>query len=198
VTLDVTMDDARLEDVLWLAVKTPKPPMTGALQLETVLILPPGKQDVVEKLRLDGTFSIAGTRFTDPEIQNKIEGLSQRSQGVTTPGKASSVTSDFKGSFKLADGVLRIPSVAFDVPGAVVRLAGAYAIKPETIDFAGTLFMEAKISETMTGFKSLLLKAVDPLFKGENGGSAIPIKISGQRSNPTFGLDKGRIFNKDG
>ena len=52
------------------------------------------------------------------------------------------------------------------------------------------------ISETVGGFKGVLLKVVDPLFKGENGGSAIPIQISGRRDNPTFGLDKGRIFKR--
>ena len=109
---------------------------------------------------------------------------------------AAPVTSDFTGSFKLANGVLTIPSVAFDIPGSVVRLAGTYSIKPETMDFKGTLFMDAKISETMTGFKSLLLKVIDPLFSGENGGSEIPIRISGQREKPAFGLDKGRVFKK--
>ena len=196
VNLDLTMDSARLEDVLWLAVKTPKPPMTGALTLKTSMILPPGKVDVIEKLRLDGKFSIEKTRFTDPDIQKKIEGLSQRSRGIVSAQPASKVTSDFTGSFKLANSVLTIPSVAFDIPGSVVRLAGTYAIKPEVLDFRGTLFMDAKISETMTGFKSLLLKAVDPLFRGENGGSAIPIRISGQREKPSFGLDKGRIFKR--
>jgi len=196
VNLDLTMDSARLEDVLWLAVKTPKPPMTGALTLKTTMILPPGKVDVIEKLRLDGKFSIAKTRFADPDVQKKIEGLSQRSQGIVSAQPAAQVTSDFTGSFKLANGVLTIPSVAFDIPGSVVRLSGTYAIKPEVLDFRGTLFMDAKISETMTGFKSLLLKVVDPLFRGENGGSAIPIRISGDRNNPSFGLDKGRIFKR--
>jgi hypothetical protein len=196
VNLDLTMDKARLEDVLWLAVKTPKPPMTGTLTLATIMILPPGDIDVIEKLRLDGKFSIEKTRFTDADIQKKIEGLSQRSSGDVSAKPAAQVTSDFTGSFKLQDGVLTIPSVAFDIPGSVVRLAGTYAIKPEVIDFKGTLFMDAKISETMTGFKSLLLKVVDPLFSGENGGSEIPIRISGQRESPSFGLDKGRIFKR--
>jgi len=40
---DVTMDDARIEDMLRLAVKTPAPPMTGSLKLTTTLVLPPGQ-----------------------------------------------------------------------------------------------------------------------------------------------------------
>jgi len=42
----------------------------------------------------------------------------------------------------------------------------------------------------------MLLKVVDPLFKGENGGSEIPIQISGQRDNPSFGIDRHRLFKR--
>ena len=196
VDLDVTMDQARIEDVLWLAVKTPNPAMTGALTLKTRMVLPPGKVDVVKKLLLDGTFTLTMARFVDPDVQKKIEGLSQRSRGQASAKKAERVMSDFAGSFKLANGLLTIPTVAFGVPGSLVRLSGTYGLVSEAIDFKGTLYMDAKISETVGGFKSLLLKAIDPLFKGENGGSAIPIRISGRRDNPTFGLDKGRIFKR--
>lgn len=196
VELDITMDKARIEDVLWLAVKTPNPPMTGALTLKTRMVIPPGKVDVVQKLLLDGSFTLAMARFTDLDVQKKIEALSERSRGHVSAAKAESVTSDFAGTFKLANGVLTIPTVAFGVPGSLVRLSGTYGLKSEEIDFKGTLFMDAKISETVGGFKGVLLKVVDPLFKSENGGSEIPIKISGGRENPTFGLDKGRIFKK--
>ena len=78
VALDVTIDRGRLEDVLTLAVKTPKPPMQGALKLTTRFVLPPGDKDVVEKLRLKGQFTIAGGRFTSDEVQRKINELSRR------------------------------------------------------------------------------------------------------------------------
>jgi hypothetical protein len=156
--------------------------------------IPPGDEDVVRKLKLDGTFAITGTRFTNLDIQQKVEELSQRSRGRPAARNVAGVTSDFRGSFKLDNGVLTIPAVAFDVPGAVVRLSGTYGLTSEAIDFRGTLFMDAKLSQTVTGFRSLLLKIIDPLFRGENGGSAIPIRITGRRSQPAFGLDRGRIF----
>jgi hypothetical protein len=196
VELDVTMDKARIEDVLWLAVKTPTPPMTGALTLKTRMVIPPGKVDVVKKLMLEGNFTLSMARFTNIDVQKKIEGLSQRSRGQVSAEKPEHVTSDFAGSFKLGNGVLTIPTVAFGVPGSLVRLSGTYGLVTEAINFKGTLYMDAKISQTVGGFKGMLLKVVDPLFKGENGGSAIPIQISGQRANPTFGLDKGRIFKR--
>ena len=41
VTLDVDMQSGRLEDIMRLSVNTPRPPMTGALRLQTKFDLPP-------------------------------------------------------------------------------------------------------------------------------------------------------------
>lgn len=196
VTLDVTMDDARIEDVLRLAVKTPTPPMMGALKLTTQFVLPPGTRDVVDKLRLDGQFAIGAATFTNLDVQQKVDELSHRSRGRTPDEKQEGVVSDFNGRFRLADGLLALPGLTFNVRGAGVSLAGSYGLRSETLDFRGTLFMDAKVSQTTTGFKRILLKAVDPLFKNAGGGSAIPIKITGMRNNPSFGLDEGRVFKR--
>jgi len=197
VTLDVKIDKGRLEDVLKLAVKSSSP-MVGGLRLATTFVLPPGNQDVVKKLRLNGRFAITDGRFANLDVQNKINELSQRTQGKKQPAQAASkVSSRFTGAFRLGGGTLAIPEVTFDVPGAAVRLAGKYDLVPETLDFQGTLFTDAKVSQMVTGFKSILLKVVDPLFKREGGGAAIPIKISGRRDNPSFGLDKSRVFSRN-
>jgi hypothetical protein len=197
VTLDVDMQRARIEDVMYMAVKTDKPPMTGALKLVTKFVLSPGQTEVPDRLRLDGRFTMTDARFTNPAVQTKIMELSHRGRGETPETAKQNVSSDFAGRFKLADGILALPEVTFAVPGAKVQLAGRYALKPETIDFKGMLLLDAKISETTTGVKSLLLKMVDPIFKRPGGGSAIPIKIEGSRSEPKFGLDAKRVFNKD-
>jgi hypothetical protein len=196
VSLDVDMERARIEDVMWMAVKTDKPPMTGALKLVTKFLLPPGETDVSERLRLDGRFTMTAARFTNPAVQTKIVELSRRGRGEPAANGTENVASNFAGTFKLADGRLGLPEVTFAVPGAKVQLAGQYALKAETIDFKGMLLLDAKISETTTGVKSLLLKVIDPLFRREGGGSAIPIKIEGVRGEPKFGLDTKRIFNK--
>ena len=194
VNLDIDMEKARLEDVLTLAVPTPEPPMIGGLKLKTKFVLPPGKEDVVRKLRLEGTFEIDGSHFTDPKVQTKINELSQRSQGKPDEAAARAARSDFQGRFKLGHGVLDTPALAFNIPGAVVRLTGKYGLQSETLDYTGTVYMQAKISETVTGFRHFLLKLVDPFFKHEGGGSAIPIKINGKRSDPNIGLDRSRLF----
>jgi hypothetical protein len=195
VTLDLTMSQGRLEDVLRLAIKAPVPPMVGSLRLATKFVLPPGEEEVVRRLRLAGRFTIAGTRFTDRTVQDKINELSHRGSGKVRDAEIPGVASRFDGSFRLGGGRLEIPNVTFDVPGSIVDLAGTYDLVPETLNFKGTLFMDAKVSDTTTGFKHFLLKLADPLFRRNGGGSAIPIRVTGRRSDPSFGLDKGRLFS---
>ena len=208
VKLAVVIDKGRLEDVMRLAVNTDTPPMTGGLRLETSFIIPAGEMNVVDKLRLAGRFSIDGGRFTNAGVQQKINEMSARASGKLAKVRASdkpaetkvqpgpaSVVSDFKGQFELKDAVIRFPTLVFDIPGAAVRLTGSYPLRGETLAFTGNLYMDAKVSQTVTGWKSWLLKVADPLFR-ENGHTVVPIKIGGTRSAPTFGIEVGRIFKK--
>src|SRR5262245_7896715 len=171
VSLDIDMTKARLEDVMLMAVRTAKPPMIGGLKLTTKFLLPPGESDVVDRLRLDGRFEISAARFTNDDVQRRIVELSRRGRGKPGEQVEGQVSSDFRGRFRLGGGRLELPDLAFAVPGAQVRLAGRYALKEEEIDFKGNLMLDAKISQTVTGLKSLLLKIVDPLFSKPGGGS---------------------------
>ncbi len=193
VVLDVDLNPGQLADVMRLAVRSSKPPMTGGLRLQTKFELPPGKQDVVDKLRLDGAFVISQGRFTDAGVQRKVDELSHRASAKDLGALREKVASDFTGRFKLRDGALSLAGLTFDAPGAVVELDGDYGLRPGTIDFKGNLYMDAKTSETVSGWKSLLLKVVDPLFR-KNGRTVVPITISGTRENPRFGLDSKRVF----
>jgi hypothetical protein len=196
VTLDVKLDKARIEDVLTMAVTDPKPLMIGGLQMTTKFLLPPGKTDVVERLRLDGRFAIARARFTRIDVQAKINELSHRARAKNVSAAKENVVANFQGHFKLADGIITLPDLAFDAPGAKVQLAGQFALKPETLAFSGQLLMDAKVSQTVGGIKGLLLKVVDPIFKKDGGGSAIPIKVGGTVKEPSFGLDVRRVFRR--
>ena len=196
VKLDVAIAGGRIEDVLLLAVKSTRP-LVGALSLQTSLIIPPGDRDVVEKLKLDGRFTMTDAHFTNVDVSQKITALSQRARGKTPDADEKQVGSDFAGQFKLDGGKLTIPAVAFDVPGAGVRLAGYYNLKQEDMDFRGALLTDAKVSQMTTGWKSWLLKVLDPLFGRDGGGSSIPIKVTGTRKAPSFGLDTSRVFSRD-
>lgn len=164
VSLDVVMTDARIEDVLRLAVKG-QPAMTGGLKLKTKLVLPPGKRKALEKLQLDGSFEIASARFSTGGLQSKMNELSQKAKGDGDSAQPPDrVASNFAGRYTMRDGAIRFSRLTFAVPGANLDLAGSYGVRSGALDFRGTVHMEAKPSELTTGFKSFLLKAVDPLL----------------------------------
>jgi hypothetical protein len=190
IVLDVVTQQARIEDMLRLAVKSDRPMMTGAMQLKTKFDLPPGKEDIIDRLRLDGTFGIGAAQFASATIREKLEGLSRRGQGKPQDEDAGSAVSELKGSFVLRDGAITFRNLSFGVTGATVELAGSYGLRSEKLDFHGTLRLQAKLSQTMTGVKSFFLKPFDVFFR-KNGVTVLPIKVTGTRDQPQFGLDLG-------
>ena len=188
VTLDVVIHGGRIEDVLKLGVKGDKPVMTGRMDLKTKFLLPAGDRDVVDRLELDGTFKLAQAQFTNLNVQEQIDTLSRRGRGnVAKDGP--SVVSNFSGDFTLRNGRLAFSALRFEVPGAIVQLVGDFDLKAEMLEFAGHLLLDASLAETTTGVKSLAARAAQPFFRRPGGGSKLPIRISGPRSKPQFGLD---------
>ena len=192
IALTIAVNNGRLEDLMRLATRG-RAPMNGGVSLQTKFLLPPGKVDIADKLYLNGKFGISSAMFTNPEVERKIGGLRERAQGHPKDAQNSEITGDvaanFRGQFVLKDAMLEFPSVSFDVPGASVDLDGGYGLRSEELDFQGHIRMQAKISQTQTGIKSFLLKAVDPFFKKEGAGAVLPIKITGTREQPQFGLN---------
>lgn len=191
VELDVDIQESRIEDLLRLAVKSQPMPLRGDAKIKTKFLLPPGDDDIQRRLRLDGAFEIRSAKFPDWNIQKKVEGLSNRASGEPEQEPTGDVVSHLAGDFKMGGGTITLRNLTFAVPGAKVALDGDYGLDDEALDFRGTLTMDAKISETTTGFKSLLAKMVDPFFSKDHAGSVIPIKITGPRSDPKFGLALG-------
>ncbi|HEX5474321.1 MAG TPA: AsmA-like C-terminal region-containing protein [Vicinamibacterales bacterium] len=195
VKLDVAMADGRIEDVLKLAVKSATPVMTGALSLHTKLLLPPGEEKVADRLQLDGRFDVATAHFSSAEVRGKLRELSARSRGKDVSEVDARVVSNLRGRFTLGHGVVRFSSLEFTVPGADVRLAGTYGLRTGALDFHGTLRMRATVSQAAGGgIKSWLLKVIDPLFRKKGAGAILPIKITGTREAPKFGVDIGKVF----
>lgn len=188
VVLDVVAKAARIEDLLQLAVKSNPPLMTGAIDLHTKFDLPPGPKNIAEKLKLNGQFDVKGVRFTGTEIRKKLQALSSRAQGNPEDLESGSSISKLKGHFILRDALITFRGLVFEVEGASVQLDGTYGLLNENLDFHGNLVVEAKLSQMVTGFKSALLKIVDPFFR-HNGKTILPIKITGTRDKPSFGLD---------
>lgn len=198
VTLDVEIDRARLQDLLQLAVKAARPPLTGRVDVRTKFLLPAGESDVIERLQLDGVFSLAQARFANVDVQKKIATLSLRGRGDERGvPDGQSVVSNMSGHFVLKNARLSFSNLSFGVPGAVVQIAGSYDLRSEMIDFTGHLLTDASLADMTSGIKSVLARLAQPLFRRPGGGSKLPIRIQGPRSKPEFGLDVRRVFRRN-
>jgi hypothetical protein len=194
VSLDVEMNEGRIEDVLRLAAKTRTPPMAGRMKLHAKFVLPPGPRDVIQKVRLDGSFQILAARFTKGSVQSKVRELSQKAR----PGREDpreNVASKFRGRFVMRGGVISLANVSFSVPGARVDVGGTYAMRSEALDFRGTVRVDAKLSQMTSGMKSVLLRLIDPLFR-RNNATVIPITVRGTVEEPKVRLDIKRALTR--
>jgi hypothetical protein len=195
ISLQVSAREARIQDLMRLAVKAGQSPMTGVVRLHTLFELPPGKQDIVDKLYLKGNFELNNAHFTNPKVQNKVEALSRHGRGLQGED-VSHVASDFAGQFRLEGADMSFNQLSFEVPGGKVSLQGDYGLRSEQLDFRGELKLQAELSQTTHGIKSFLLKPIDPLFRRQDAGTVVPIKVEGQRSHPRFGIEWGRLFSR--
>jgi hypothetical protein len=199
IDLSVTSRQARVEDILGLAVKTSPPLMRGDLALHAHLTIPPEDVSVSKKMRVQGSFAIHGATLSNPEWQETVNNLSLRAQGRPKELKeevAPGVKSQIGGDFTLANGVLEAPKLKYQMPGAQVDLAGKYSLDGNTFDFAGTVRTEATASQILTGWKSIVAMPFDRLLKKDGAGVEIPVTISGTKSDPKFGVDKNKLWSQ--
>ena len=145
-------------------------------------------------MSLRGTFGLAGATFTDASVQKKIAGLSRHGQGKGDDEAMGEVVSALRGQFIVENANATFPRLSFRVPGAAVNLAGRYAMRTQDLDFHGHLVLDATLSEAAGGgVRSFFLRAVDPFFRKNGAGTELPIKITGNRKDPQFGLE---LFRK--
>lgn len=195
IELKVEMDHARIEDLLQLGIKTDPPIMSGPVSMQTKMSIVPGTVDVANRLKLDGTFKVSAGLFSNEKIQERIDSLSLRSRGEPRQAKEHTevgVASELGGIFRLDHGMFTFSLVHFAVPGTHADVEGQYSLDGEVFDFHGKAKLDAKLSQMMTGWKSLLLKPVDPFFSKHGAGTELPFKVTGTRSEPKFGLDLGQ------
>jgi hypothetical protein len=194
--LDVDMPKGNLRDVLRLAMKGP-PFMEGQLALKTRIDIPPLSGKVKEKLILDGQFEITDGKFLRSTIQDQIDTLSRRAQGQPKNMEIDEVVLRMGGTFKMDDQTITFNSLSFAVPGSGVDLSGNYDLEADVLDFHGTLKLDAKISDTLTGWKRWLAKPLNPFFSKDGAGTVLKIQVVGSAKEPKFGRDKKKDEKDD-
>ena len=188
ISLDVAMPNGNLRDVLRLAMKG-SPFMEGTLVLHAKIDIPPLTSKVREKLKLNGRFEVLEGKFLHSTIQNEIDSLSKRARGQPQNPDRDQVVSRMMGVFHLENAAIRFHKLSFGIPGADIDLAGDYNLDSDTLDFGGTLKLQATVSQMVTGWKKVVLKPVDRLFEKEGAGTFLRIRVDGTSKAPKFGVN---------
>ncbi len=197
IAFDAVSNDARIQDLLALAVKIDKPVMTGTAHLKAKILIPERDEDLVDRLQITGQFGLGKVHFTNPTVQGKIDTLSRKGQGRPSDMGVADTVSSLDGDFTMADAKIQFSQLRFGVEGASIALDGNYNLDNDQLDFRGKLRLDAKLSQTMTGWKSVLLKPFNPFFEGPHKGTVIPIKITGTKDDPSYGTDFHDKENKE-
>ncbi len=195
--LTVAIDEGRIEDLLTLATKTNPPILTGFVSVRQKLSIPPGKETVAKRMKLDGSFTVKQATFGNPAMQQKVDEMSMRAQGQPKSANAQNATlvlSMMTGQFVQGGGVMDFSDLEYAMPGAVIKMKGQYKLEGNSFDFKGVVRTDATASQMVTGWKSFLLKAVDPLLKKNGAGLEVPITVSGTKADPKFGVDMDKMF----
>jgi hypothetical protein len=194
IDLKVDVPHARIQDFLELGVKTRPPLMNGIITMKSHLHIPPGDTRVPLKIELAGVFQLHDVRFNNPKIQDKVDGLSARAQGKPKEVASDStdheaeVSSMMAAKFSLGHGLMNVNDLHYQIPGALVMMNGVYSMDGNLFEFKGHVRTDATASQMVSGWKSWLLKPVDPFLKKNGAGLELPISISGTQSDVHFGL----------
>jgi len=194
ITLDVDIQQARVQDVLALAAKSDPPMLTGRLGLKANFDLPPGPERVLQRMRLSGKFNVADGRFTSDKVKNAIAALSRRGQGKPVDTSITDVPADFIGDFSLGTENLSFTRLQFAVPGAVAQVKGSYGLRSSRIDFVGDVRLNATVSQTMKGAMRWVLAPFDPIFMKHGAGTYLPVAVAGTREHPEITLQWKKLF----
>jgi len=209
ISVDVEVNNGRIQDLLVLLASTKNAPMNGATSFKAHVTIVPLGRPFLKELAMRGDFGVDQAAFKKPSRQEQVDELSERSRGEKNgkdKGKDQSkeqsktqadsagddpanIVMNLRGHLELRDGVAKFSELTFNVPGASARMDGTYNLENEQIDFHGTLKTEAELSQDTTGIKSTLLKPLNPLFKKKKAGADIPIKMTGTYHDPQFGFD---------
>src|SRR5262249_48056815 len=146
IELEAIVPGGRIEDMLQLALKPDnngRPLLSGPIKITANIAITPGNGAVVDKLVLNGQFGLQSGRWGNPEVREKLEGLSRRAQGQPGDDSAGSAISNLSGLFHFQNAVITFSKLDFSVPGAAINLTGTYDIRSEQLDFQGQMRMQA-------------------------------------------------------
>jgi len=206
VDVDISVPSGRAQDIL-RPFFPGVPPVAGKVWLHSHAHVDGGGNGVpfLDRLHLDGSFDVPDERLTDHAEEHELSDFSSRAQS-SKPGKQQSVIeapasnadqpedgvdvlSSLQGPAKIEKGIITTQRLTFQVPGASADFHGTFDLHDNAVHLSGNLRMQSNVSHAATGFKSVLLKPLIPLFKKKHAGALIPIAVTGRPGSYKIGSD---------
>lgn len=186
--LDAVAQQGRIQDILFPFVHAPKSPLNGATNFRAHLTLPGGPEPFLKRVALKGEFGVNDANFTSPVTQNKVNKASEEARGHPDKDDPENVVSDLKGGVDLKNGVATFSQLSFSLPGAKADVHGTFNVVNERINMHGVVQLQAKLSNTTSGFKSFLIKVLNPFIQKDKPREPLPVAVSGTYSHPQFSV----------
>jgi len=194
VSLAMSSQRARVEDLLDLFITGKLAPMTGDIRFASQVNVPAGPGEFVKKLRLTGSFQISESKFTNTKTEAELARLSmsavegdkkedERKPKVVLCGLAAQVNAK--------DGVADLSNMSFHVPGARASMRGTYSLINYTSNIHGVLITKGNLSDATSGIKSVLAKVIAPFLKRERREKVVPFRITGPYGHAAVSLELG-------
>jgi hypothetical protein len=194
VVVNLKSESADLAELLRFVSKAAQPPASGTLTIDAALDLPQGPENILDRVKIEGSVKAERVKFTNRGVQDKIDELSRRGQGRPTDMSIDEMASRMSTKFALDDGVFTYQGLSFNVEGATVTLDGTHSLRSKSVRLAGVVLLSATVSRTQTGFRSWLLRPFDPLFRKNGAGTRLAIRVEGTQDQPKVGLEIGRTL----
>lgn len=193
-SVELSSDRARLEDLIDLFISAKQPPMTGDVSFQLHARVPFNGKPFLQGLVLNGEFGIARSRFSDRQFEEGLAKLSHSAKQAEQKERENPATvlSHLKGQVSAANGLAHLSHVEFMIPGAHAWLNGTYSLLNYRTNLSGALITQGDVSKTQTGFKSILLKALTPFFRRKHHAKVVPFKITGPYGHTNVSLALGR------
>jgi len=143
IRLEMAVKEGRIEDLLSLFTEEKHPSLTGSINLHAKVQVPPGPPGFLRKLDLAGSCGIGSGRFTNRDVQQPVDALTQSARGKDKKQQAEdpeTVLSQFTGQVSVKNGVATLSNVSFSAPGTRAQLQGTYNLLDRKVDLHGILY----------------------------------------------------------
>src|SRR6202008_1520385 len=76
-SVDFLVQQGRIEDLFWLFMKAPRPPLAGVTSFKAHATVPPGPEKFLRKIIFVADFGIDDAHFTAPDTEREVSQMSE-------------------------------------------------------------------------------------------------------------------------